>query len=74
MEPGAARLAAKRRSAAQLATMKASLEEMARRGLATEQGRLADQQFHLTMLEATGNEAIIALASSILSAIAWTTA
>jgi len=27
----------------------------------------------LTMLEATGNEAVLALASTILSAIAWTT-
>ena len=73
VEPGAAALAAARRTAAQVATMKRSLQEMARFGLATEQGRLADQQFHLTMLEATGNEAILALASSILSAIAWTT-
>lgn len=73
VEPGAAALAAKRRSMAQLTTMKASLDEMAHLGLATEEGRLADQQFHLTMLEATGNEAILALASTILSAIAWTT-
>ena len=42
-------------------------------GLATEKGRFADQRFHMTMMEATQNDAMIALASSILAAIAWTT-
>lgn len=73
VEPGAAALAAKRRTAAQLATMRKSLAGMQRFGLEREEGRLADQQFHLTMLEASRNEAILAMASSILSAIAWTT-
>jgi len=73
VEPGAAALAAKRRNATHLATMKRALAGMAHFGLAKEEGRMADQQFHLTMLEATGNEAILALSSSILSAIAWTT-
>lgn len=73
VEPGAAALAASRRTNAQVATMKKALEGMAAHGLATEEGRLADQRFHLTMLEATANEAVLALASTILSAIAWTT-
>jgi DNA-binding FadR family transcriptional regulator len=73
VEPSAAALAASRRTQAQVATMEAALEGMATHGLATEEGRLADQRFHLTMLEATRNEAVLALASTILSAIAWTT-
>lgn len=73
IEPGAAALAASRRTNAQVATMQSALRDMATHGLSTEAGRLADQRFHLTMLEATGNEAILALATTILSAITWTT-
>jgi DNA-binding FadR family transcriptional regulator len=73
VEPEAAALAAARRNATQLATLHSALDDMARHTLATEAGRVADQQFHLAMLEATGNEAVLALASSIMSAIAWTT-
>ena len=53
--------------------MRDALQRMEANGLSTEAGRLADQQFHMTMLEATGNELVIALAGSILAAIAWTT-
>ena len=53
--------------------MASALEAMAKHGLATEQGRLADQHFHMAMLEATANEMVVALASSIMAAIAWTT-
>lgn len=73
VEPGAAALAAQRRSKRQVAAMRSALESMALHGLATEEGRLADQQFHMIMLESTGNDAVIALASSIMAAIAWTT-
>jgi len=73
VEPGAAALAAARRSTAQVTAMQAALDAMDLHTLATEEGRHADQQFHLTMLEATGNEAILALASTIMSAVAWTT-
>lgn len=73
LEPGAAALAASRRTSAQINRMQAALKGMAEHGLATEEGRLADQHFHLTMLEATGNDAVLALASTILSAISWTT-
>lgn len=73
VEPTAAALAATRRTAADVEAMRVSLEEMAARGLADPRGQLADQHFHMTMLEATGNDMIIALASSIMAAIAWTT-
>lgn len=73
VEPQAAALAAARRSDGDVAAMATALELMAKHGLATEQGRLADQQFHMVMLEATGNQMIMALASSIMAAIAWTT-
>lgn len=73
VEPQAAALAAARRSDRDVAAMASALEAMARHGLSTEQGRLADQQFHMVMLEATANEMVLALASSIMAAIAWTT-
>jgi DNA-binding FadR family transcriptional regulator len=73
VEPAAAALAAVRRTETQVTEMTAALDVMARNGLATETGRLADQQFHAIMLEATCNDAIVALSSSIMAAIAWTT-
>ena len=73
VEPQAAALAASRRTDAQVAAMNDALAVMADQGLATEEGRVADQRFHTIMLEATGNEAIIALASTIMAAVAWTT-
>lgn len=73
VEPPAAALAAIRRSDAQVAEMGEALEAMGHHGLGTEEGRQADQRFHTIMLEATGNDAIIALASTIMAAIAWTT-
>jgi DNA-binding FadR family transcriptional regulator len=73
VEPGAAALAATRRAPEQVRQMGDALARMAQHGLATEAGRQADQQFHMIMLEATQNDAIVALASSIMAAIAWTT-
>lgn len=73
VEPSAAAMAAARRTDEEVEAMHRALENMARHGLATEEGRLADQQFHMVLLEATRNDAIIALASSIMAAIAWTT-
>lgn len=73
VEPGAAALAATRRAPEQVRQMGDALERMAQHGLAIEAGRQADQQFHMIMLEATQNDAIVALASSIMAAIAWTT-
>jgi DNA-binding FadR family transcriptional regulator len=73
VEPAAAAVAAARRTEEQVRGMGLALERMAHHGLATEEGRFADQKFHMIMLEATQNDAVLALASSIMAAIAWTT-
>lgn len=73
LEPHAAELAARRRSMEQLAIMGHALEEMARHGLASAEGRAADQRFHEEILVATGNQALMTLSASICAAIHWTT-
>src|SRR5688500_16066358 len=73
LEPHAAELAARRRTIEQLALMGHALEEMARFGLASAQGRAADQRFHEEILLATGNQTLISLSASICAAIHWTT-
>jgi len=73
VEPHAAALAAQRRTAEQLARMGHALEQMAKFGLGTPEGRAADQQFHEEVLKATGNEPLMALSATIGAAIRWTT-
>ncbi|PZQ60026.1 MAG: GntR family transcriptional regulator [Sphingomonas taxi] len=73
VEPAAAELAAIQRSAAQLSRMGHALEIMAAHGLRTQEGQSADQRFHATILEATGNELLASLSSSIAAAVRWTT-
>ena len=73
LEPAAARLAATRRDASQLGELSESLAAMRHHTLATEAGRLADRDFHQTLLAATHNETVVALASSIAAAVRWTT-
>ncbi|TCP36507.1 FadR/GntR family transcriptional regulator [Sphingomonas sp. BK235] len=73
VEPAAAELAAVQRSAAQLSRMGHALEVMAQHGLRTQDGQTADQRFHATILEATGNELLVSLSSSIAAAVRWTT-
>ncbi len=73
VEPNAADVAAQRRTAKQLSAMGHALEEMARHGLATADGQKADGMFHSLILEATGNEFLIALNEPIATAIRWTT-
>lgn len=73
IEPAAAAMAAKRRSAEQLTGMEQALDEMRRLGLRNEQGQAADRQFHRVILEATGNEALVSLAGSVGAAVQWTT-
>nr|NUR37337.1 FadR family transcriptional regulator [Sphingomonas sp.] len=73
VEPGAAALAAERRSELQLRRMKESLQQMAEHTLATEQGRAADQEFHSALLEASDNPFLADLTSGIGAAIEWTT-
>lgn len=72
IEPQAAALAAKRRTTDQLAVMGHALQEMARYGLATSEGRAADQVFHAEILKATANEPLITLSATIRAAIEWT--
>ena len=73
VEPEAAALAAKRRSEGQLEVMRASLKAMAEHTLASEEGRLADQNFHAALLEASGNPFLTSLTSSVSAAVTWTT-
>jgi DNA-binding FadR family transcriptional regulator len=73
VEPRAAALAAQRRTPEQLARMGHALEEMAKYGLSTPEGRAADQSFHEEILVATGNEPLMTLTSTIGAAIRWTT-
>jgi len=74
LEPQAAEMAANRRSEGQLIDMANALDAMERYTLATEKGRAADQRFHGLLMEAAQNELLFSLSSSIMSAIAWTTA
>jgi DNA-binding FadR family transcriptional regulator len=73
IEPGAAALAAERRSEDQLRLMRSALDEMAKHPLETEEGREADQRFHRTLLAAAANQPLAALASTIGAAVEWTT-
>jgi DNA-binding FadR family transcriptional regulator len=73
VEPKAAELAAERRTAEQLVRMENALQEMAEYTLATGEGRLADQQFHEALLEASDNPFLANLTSGIGAAIEWTT-
>lgn len=74
VEPQAAEMAATRRSEGQLIDMANALDAMEHYTLATEKGRAADQRFHGLLMEAAQNELLFSLSSSIMSAIAWTTA
>ena len=74
VEPQAAALAAQRRTEAHVEVMGKALEAMAEHTLAVEAGRVADQNFHAALLEASGNPFLISLTSGVSAAIAWTTA
>ena len=73
VEPEAAALAARRRTDAQLDAMDEALNAMAEHTLAKEEGRIADQNFHAALLEASGNPFLVSLTSSVSAAVAWTT-
>jgi len=72
VEPAAASLAASRRDGAQLARMGHALEEMASHGVNSNEGQAADRRFHDMLLEAAGNEMLLAMSSSVAAAIGWT--
>jgi DNA-binding FadR family transcriptional regulator len=73
VEPEAAALAASRRTREHLHGMKRALEGMAQHSLVTEAGRLADREFHSTLLRASSNAFLASLTSGIAAAITWTT-
>lgn len=73
VEPGAAALAARRRSAAQLKALRRFLDQMRRHTLSTEEGQQADLGFHAALLDATHNPFLIALATSVGAAVHATT-
>ncbi|QDY70204.1 FadR family transcriptional regulator [Qingshengfaniella alkalisoli] len=73
MEPAAAELAALRRTDAHLETFEAALNGMKHHSRMSPEWREADQTFHRTLLEATGNDVLMSLASGICAAVNWTT-
>jgi DNA-binding FadR family transcriptional regulator len=73
IEPAASHFAAQRRTQGRLDEMAEALDGMRRHGLATVEGRNADQRFHKAILSAAGNEALASLASSVGAAVSWTT-
>ncbi|HVY22627.1 MAG TPA: FCD domain-containing protein [Steroidobacteraceae bacterium] len=73
IEPEAAARAAKYRNKRELAQMTAALENMARYGLAFDEGRRADQEFHHIILRASRNMFLASLSNGISAAINWTT-
>lgn len=73
LEPAAAALAAQRRSAEHLSAMEAALTDMMRFGLGVAEGQEADRLFHRILLEASRNQALATLSSSVGAAVQWTT-
>lgn len=73
IEPAAVGFAAQRREQRHLDIMRAALDEMAVHTLRTAEGQAADQRFHRAILDATGNETMSALATTVGAAVHWTT-
>ena len=73
VEPEAAALAASRRTQEHLNVMEDALARMREHTLAREEGRIADQDFHAALLDASGNPFLKTLTSSVAAAVAWTT-
>jgi C4-dicarboxylate-specific signal transduction histidine kinase len=73
VEPEAAALAAQRRTEAHINQMAEALRGMAKHTLATEEGRLADHNFHAALLDASSNPFLVTLTSGIGAAVTSTT-
>ncbi|WP_227711120.1 FadR/GntR family transcriptional regulator [Novosphingobium ovatum] len=73
VEPEAAALAAERRTPAHIEAMTNALEGMRKFGLAHAAGQAADQEFHLAILDATGNDPLCTLGVSVGAAVRLTT-
>lgn len=73
VESAAAALASARRTTDHLDAMRDAIERMSRHTLATEEGRQGDQDFHATLLQATGNPYIVSLTTGVNAAVNTTT-
>jgi DNA-binding FadR family transcriptional regulator len=73
VEPEAAALAAERRTDTHIATLSEALDGMEKHTLAVEEGRIADQNFHAALLDASNNPFLVTLTSGVQAAVAWTT-
>jgi DNA-binding FadR family transcriptional regulator len=73
IEPAAAAMASIRRTSAELEAMSDALKRMELYSLADERGQRADQDFHSTLLRATGNVFFASLVNGIGAAVRWTT-
>lgn len=73
VEPEAAALAAARRRPGEITAMAEALKIMTQETLHTDRGRLADHDFHATLLSASGNPFLISLSTSVAAAVTWST-
>ena len=69
VEPAAAALAATRRNQKHLDTMRRALDAMSVQTLNVEDGRIADKEFHATLLHATANPFIVSLTNGVTAAV-----
>jgi DNA-binding FadR family transcriptional regulator len=69
VEPPAAALAATRRTQKHLDTMRRALDVMSKVSLNCEPGRIADQEFHAALLNASGNPFIVSLTNGVTAAV-----
>jgi DNA-binding FadR family transcriptional regulator len=53
--------------------MSAALDGMANYTLVTKEGRQADEDFHAALLDASGNDFLASLTTSITAAVTWST-
>lgn len=73
VEPEAAAFAAQRRSPRHLKLMSEALDGMANFKLVTKEGRDADRDFHAALLDASSNDFLTSLTTSITAAVTWST-
>jgi DNA-binding FadR family transcriptional regulator len=69
VEPAAAALAATRRNQKHLDSMRRALDAMSLHTLNSEDGRIADKEFHAALLLATGNPFIVSLTNGVTGAV-----
>jgi DNA-binding FadR family transcriptional regulator len=69
VEPAAAALAAARRDQKHLDTMRRAVDAMALHTLNSQDGRVADKDFHAALLRATANPYIVSLTNGVTAAV-----